>query len=330
MPPSSEKPATQRDVARLAGVSHMTVSRVIQGIHSVAPATAERVREAIEKLRYNPDPLLSALAVYRSHPGGKGHGSAIAFLDCDNSIHSRDILDAARREAEWLGYHIESFRLSPAPDDQRQLSQMLYHRGIRGLFFGPADTPWKFEGWDWPRFTAISLSALAHQPAMNAISIDYFQGAFAAAAALRGWGCRRIAFVVPSDRDDRTSHRWLGGYCAGIDLDAQPPLLGGALWGVAKLKSWLREHEVDGMLTLYSGLENSRHEAWRTARSLKIRSILLSDYLHVPGVPVMAFDRQAIGTEAVRMMHHLLLSQEFGIPAKPRHVAIQGALRLEN
>lgn len=89
MSQTPDKKATQRDVARLAGVSPMTVSRVIQGLRSVVPATAERVRDAINKLQYVPDPMLSALAAYRTHGVGKGHGNVIAFLDCDDSHHSR-------------------------------------------------------------------------------------------------------------------------------------------------------------------------------------------------------------------------------------------------
>lgn len=330
MPPLPEKKATQRDVAQLAGVSHMTVSRVVQGINTVSQVTAERVREAIKKLNYVPDPTLSALAMYRTHGGEKGHGNVLAFIDCDNSPHGRDILEGARREATWLGYSIESFPLNPGPEQQRQLSRQLYHRGIRGLLFGPSDTPAKFVGWNWTDFAAISLSAVAHQPAMHAISADYFQGSSTAVSTLRQWGCQRISMVVPLQWEQRTGHRWLGGYCSALDLKMQPPLLGGEYWDSPKLKSWLRDQRVDGLITLYSGIEKHPREAWKIARSLKIKTVLLSDYAHVPGVPAMSFDRQAIGTEAVRMMHHLLLSHEFGIPESPKVAAIQGRLRLED
>ena len=45
---------TIKDVARLAGVGVGTASRVISGKGSVAPATAERVREVIAQLRFRP------------------------------------------------------------------------------------------------------------------------------------------------------------------------------------------------------------------------------------------------------------------------------------
>jgi LacI family transcriptional regulator len=46
--------ATIKDVARLAGVGLGTASRVVSGKGSVAPATAERVRQAIEQLEFRP------------------------------------------------------------------------------------------------------------------------------------------------------------------------------------------------------------------------------------------------------------------------------------
>lgn len=46
---------TIKDVARLAGVSVGTVSRVINASGPVATATAEQVRSAIEELDFRPD-----------------------------------------------------------------------------------------------------------------------------------------------------------------------------------------------------------------------------------------------------------------------------------
>ncbi|SAL73213.1 LacI family transcription regulator [Caballeronia peredens] len=58
-------PPRMSDVARLAGVSKMTVSRVLAG-HSVALATRERVQKAIDELGYVADAAAGALSSGRS------------------------------------------------------------------------------------------------------------------------------------------------------------------------------------------------------------------------------------------------------------------------
>ena len=59
MPPP--KP-TLTDVARLAGVSEITVSRVVRGKGPIAPATRERVKRAVEALGYVPNRAAGTLA----------------------------------------------------------------------------------------------------------------------------------------------------------------------------------------------------------------------------------------------------------------------------
>jgi DNA-binding LacI/PurR family transcriptional regulator len=58
------------DVARLAGVSHMTVSRVVNDSPSVRPETRERVKLAIKQLRYQPSPAARALVTRRTRTIG--------------------------------------------------------------------------------------------------------------------------------------------------------------------------------------------------------------------------------------------------------------------
>ncbi|HMO10953.1 MAG TPA: LacI family DNA-binding transcriptional regulator [Actinotalea sp.] len=70
---ADEKPARAAnifDVARLAGVSHQTVSRVLNGLPNVRPATRERVEQAIAQLRYSPSPAARSLVSRRSRTIG--------------------------------------------------------------------------------------------------------------------------------------------------------------------------------------------------------------------------------------------------------------------
>jgi DNA-binding LacI/PurR family transcriptional regulator len=58
------------DVARAAGVSEMTVSRVLNGSPSVRPATRDRVLDAMREFDYRPNPAARALVTGRSSTVG--------------------------------------------------------------------------------------------------------------------------------------------------------------------------------------------------------------------------------------------------------------------
>jgi len=319
MPTPENRRPTLRDVAAAAHVSHMTVSRVVNGSQLVAEKTAQRVQAAMARLGYRPDPALSALAAYRScGSSARAQSSVLAFLDCDATDYSRVVLDGARREAELHGYSIERVELARDPSPQQSWSRRLFHRGVRGLLFGPSDAPWKFDGWDWPEFAAVSLGALSHEPAMHSVSMDYFEGAMSGFAFLRARGCGRIALAIDPRLDARTGSRWLGGYCAAAKQAAKPVLWAGGKWRSVPLRRWIKGERVDGVLTV-------NQEVCDTAKSLAIPVAFLNNLGCDPGVPRLKLDPATIGIEGARLLHHLVLRREFGLPAEPKRIMLRGA-----
>lgn len=75
-------PATVLDVARLAGVSTATVSRVMSGARRVAPETAEAVKAAVRRLGFVPNRMAQGLRL--------GHGKTVALLvaDIEQTVYS--------------------------------------------------------------------------------------------------------------------------------------------------------------------------------------------------------------------------------------------------
>jgi DNA-binding LacI/PurR family transcriptional regulator len=61
------KAATIYDVARLAGVSHQTVSRFLSGFKGIRPETRERVESALAELDYRPNSAARQLRTQRSN-----------------------------------------------------------------------------------------------------------------------------------------------------------------------------------------------------------------------------------------------------------------------
>lgn len=311
------KRPTLHDVAREAGVSHMTVARVLHGKKVVRAATAERVRSAVERVGYRPDPTLSALAAYRRQGGG-APGGQLAFIDCDGSVHSRQVFAGASNEAGLFGYVCESFALPSGPAKQRQLARTLFHRGIRGLLFGPSEKRQDFADWDWPRFAAVSLGALCHRPTMHAVSLDYFHGAISACERLHEAGRNRIAFVLDPHLEMRTGGLWLGGYAAGV-LGRQEPLACPAdtVRDKSRLAAWLSAQKPDGILTVHTHLRPVFEKSGAEILFINQEGQGLPfAHYHLPP--------SDIGREGVRLLHHALLRHEFGLPREPKHVALRG------
>lgn len=63
------KAYTLEQIAKLAGVSRTTASRVINGLPGVRLSTRERVLKVINELGYQPDPTAQSLAAHRSRKG---------------------------------------------------------------------------------------------------------------------------------------------------------------------------------------------------------------------------------------------------------------------
>jgi len=94
-----QRPAVMADVARLAGVSHQTVSRVLNHHPSVSPGTRVRVMAAIQELGYRPNSAARALATKRT--------KVIGVVGFDTSLHGpANTLSGVERAARDAGYFV--------------------------------------------------------------------------------------------------------------------------------------------------------------------------------------------------------------------------------
>ncbi len=98
--------ASMRDVAQLAGVSHQTVSRVINDHPSIRDTTRQRVLDAMEALHYRPNPAARALVTARSRTLGVLSTTAAALYGPVSSINA---VQSAARDA---GYYLAVAQLS--------------------------------------------------------------------------------------------------------------------------------------------------------------------------------------------------------------------------
>ncbi len=64
---NGSSPATLHDVAKLAGVSYQTVSRVVNKMSKVSPQTLEKVNQAIAELNYQPNRAARSLVTGKSN-----------------------------------------------------------------------------------------------------------------------------------------------------------------------------------------------------------------------------------------------------------------------
>ncbi|WP_306319440.1 MULTISPECIES: LacI family DNA-binding transcriptional regulator [unclassified Streptomyces] len=115
------------DVARAAGVSHQTVSRVLNGSPQVLPETRERVLAAVEQLGYRRNRIARALAMRRS--------GAIGVLTHNAELYGRAStfqgLEGAAREA---GHACTVISLRDTDEDRVAESvDFLVENGVDGL-----------------------------------------------------------------------------------------------------------------------------------------------------------------------------------------------------
>ena len=141
--PIVHRKPTMSDVARLAGVGTMTVSRVLSGAVPVSEETASRVQIAIAQLHYRPNELARAFRGQRSRSIGLiipylydpffancAHAVTTAAREHGYSViitTSNENADTEYAEAErMLQRHVDGLVIIPAKFRQSRLSRSLF------------------------------------------------------------------------------------------------------------------------------------------------------------------------------------------------------------
>lgn len=106
---NQQKRVTMIDVARAAGVSHQTVSRVINQDPKVAPETRQRVLQVIDALNYHPSRVARGLAARQTR--------TLAVITYDLSYYGpTQIVLNIERAAREAGYDILFINIDPADE----------------------------------------------------------------------------------------------------------------------------------------------------------------------------------------------------------------------
>jgi LacI family transcriptional regulator len=230
---------TIRDVARLSGVSPMTVSRVINDSERVSPETRRRVERAISKLGYVPSRLARGLSRQRTGT------LAVIVPDVANPFFTA-IVRAAEEVARRADYHVILGDTRADLGVERDIIEELIAHRVEGAVIAPVSNR---SATHLRRLAEFGVPFVLIDRAVPGVDCDLVLGDSAGGARqlvdhLVTLGHRRIGFIVESD-DVSTARDRRSGYeaalnAAGIALDPglvanAPPDPSGGSAGMTRL-----------------------------------------------------------------------------------------------
>jgi DNA-binding LacI/PurR family transcriptional regulator len=284
--------STIRDVARLAGVSTATVSRVVNGHGAIRAETAQRVQAAIETLGFRPSAVGRSLKTARTRTFG------VMIPSLSNPIFAATV-GGVEEAARAAGYSV----LITASDyhesaEVRAVDTMLSHQ-VEGLILTVADADAspllnRLDGLQTPY---VLLFNQPESKLRSAVTVDNVAAGRRVAEILARDGHRRLGMVAGEFRaSDRSRARHRGFACGAGALGLPEPELVEV--------DFAHDQVAQTMAAMYRQPEPPTALFCSTDMlAISVMSGLRSLGLDVPGdVSVIGFDGIAIG----RLIHPTL------------------------
>ena len=228
------KPMRLEDVATLAGVSTITVSRVINSPELVKPATREKVERALAELNYVQNPVARALASNKI-------GIVAVYIPATIDLTNPFVMHFVAGISEVLSKHVYSFLIRRELDSEHLCDGYI----ATGLL---KDEVSRIYHYTHERKRPLVLFGHNDNPDIDCIDVDNVAGAQKVTEVLLANGHRNIALINVNEDKDYTVDRALGFaralQTAGIDPASCPQLTApnNVDGGYAAMKSILAEH----------------------------------------------------------------------------------------
>lgn len=203
---NAAKHPTLLDIARIAKVAPMTVSRVINQSGYVSEDVRKRVQLAIDKLEYHPNALARSLKSQRTHVVG------ILLPDIKNPF-SAELAGSIQQVLLERGYSaFISTTEQSVHREQAALSAFFDHR-VAGIVVATLETKAGDEALE--RFTrrGMHIVAVGREPGLSTVdrvTANHWRGAFDAVEHLISLGHKSIAYIGASAAHARRLRRFQG------------------------------------------------------------------------------------------------------------------------
>ena len=215
--------ATIRDVARRAGVSTATVSRVLSGASASRPETIRRVIEAADELRWRPSRVARSLKTRSTRTLG------LLLTDLSNPFYP-ELVRGVENAAREIDYGVVLCNGDDDPEREAAYLEMLLERRVDGIVVAASRITERHGR--WLAAAPIPIVVLNSEPRTSgipaALSDNAAGGRLAAEHVLR-LGHRRIGYVTAPDTpsaEERLAGAREALAAAGQDPNAMPLAMG--------------------------------------------------------------------------------------------------------
>lgn len=190
----SLRSATIKDVARAAGVSVATVSRVVNDSGPVSEETRRRITEVAAELRYTPNSAARSLSTRRTHAIG------VLLPDLYGEFFS-EVIRGIDQAAQRRGYHI---LVSSSHADRTQVEAAI--RAMQGrvdglILMSPDVDATALDANLHHGLPVVLLNCRVDGTAHASLTVDNYRGAFDMVRHLLEHGHRRVAMITGPERN---------------------------------------------------------------------------------------------------------------------------------
>lgn len=195
---------TVKDVARAAGVSTATVSRVVNDDPRISPKTRDRVLEAINRLDYKINNIARSLKTSRTY--------TIGFISPElTNDFFMGIAKGVEDELRKSGYNMIICNSNESAEEETDRLKLLCQKCVDGIIIIPATGDGTHFGWlkdsDIP---VVLADRLAENFETDAVLADNMNGSYSIVEYLIAEGNRRIGFIGGNMRLTPAAERYEG------------------------------------------------------------------------------------------------------------------------